>query len=485
MTLLLIGLAHLAGLASAPSALLTARTPQAAVGWVVALVTLPWVAVPLYWTMGSSRFAAYVRTRQRADAAVAAALKPEMALLAATWGDDVTGAPAGLRALAAPPRLPALRGNTTRLLLDGEATFQDLFAGIEGARSSVLLQFYTLAEDGIGGALGRLLEERVRAGVAVHLLFDRVGSHRLRSRYIQRLRAAGVHIGAFRTSSPHHRAPLQFNLRNHRKAAVVDGRVAWLGGANVSDAYLGLDPATGRWRDTQLRLEGPAALAVQLSFCRDWHWSTGELPAGLDWGGTGAPPGGLAQTGRPPESAGETVMVLPSGPSDASSRADLLVQQLIHSGEERIWISTPYFVPDEAVIGALRLAAFRGVDVRLLVPERSDTRLVDSAAFPPLELLEREGVRVYRYQRGFLHAKTIVVDSTAAAVGSLNFDYRSFLLNYEITALLLDPEAVRRVADSFTDDLAQSKEMSSVDFARRSTRQRLASRGALLVAPLL
>jgi cardiolipin synthase A/B len=472
---LIVLAAYLAGIASAPSALLTARTPQAAVGWVVALLTIPWLAVPLYWTMGSSRFGAYIRIRQRADAAVEGLHEPELTELTARWGDRVEGAPPGFRALGSHTRLPALRGNTTRLLVDGEATFRDLFAAIEEARSSVLLQFYTLAEDGIGGALGRLIEDRARAGVEVCVLFDRIGSHRLKGRYLRRLRTAGVRIRPFRTSSPSHRAPFQFNLRNHRKAAIVDGRSAWLGGANVADAYLGLDPTVGRWRDTQLRIDGPAAAAVQLSFCRDWYWATGEHPEGLPW---------MADSGSDTERGG-TVLVLPSGPSDESGRADLLVQQLIHAAEERIWITTPYFVPDEAVLGALRLAAFRGVDVRLLVPERSDSGLVDRAAVPHLEELAAAGVRVYRYQRGFLHAKTIVVDAAVAAVGSLNFDYRSLFLNYEITALLLDADAVRQVAESFLEDLAQSREMTARDFAERSIADRLASRGALLLAPLL
>lgn len=477
-------LSYLLGAASAVSALLTARTAQGTVAWVVSLLTFPWLAVPAYWLFGSPRFEGYVSARRGGDSRLRDAMAPALEALT-PFRRVLPEERGGITAVERLARLPILGANRSELLLDGEATFDSLFRGIEGARRSVVVQFYTVRDDGLGRELQRRCVEKARAGVPVLFLYDLIGSYSLPRHYVETLEAAGVRVAGFRSTRSRRPGRLQINFRNHRKVVVVDGRAGWVGGLNVGNEYLGRDPRIGPWRDTHLRVEGPAALALQLAFVEDWHWATGDVPE-LPWEPVPVDGGGGGEGGANlPSNRDEPVLILPSGPADPVSTAGLLVQHAIHSAAERLWITSPYFVPDEAVLEGLKLAAFRRVDVRILLPQRSDSRVVDLAGLPPLEALLRAGVRIYRYQAGFLHAKTVVVDGLAAAVGTVNIDNRSFRLNFEITAILFGEGAIREVADAFEADLARSRELSVEEMQDRNFAARLASRVAYLFAPVL
>jgi cardiolipin synthase A/B len=504
----LIAFVHILGAANAVAALLTARTAQGTLAWVVALVAFPWLAIPAYWLFGSPRFEGYVSARRGGDSRLREAMAPAIGAIE-PFRASVPEERGGITALERLARLPILRGNRTTLLLDGEATFASLFEGIEAAQRCIVVQFYTIRDDRIGGELARRLMARAREGISIRLLYDRIGSVSLPGSWIRELEESGVVVHGFRSTRLGKLGRLQINFRNHRKIVVVDGRVAWVGGLNVGDEYLGRDPRYGPWRDTHLRVEGPAALALQLAFMEDWHWASGKVPE-LPWEPVPAGRGGLVASGaggaagtdvtvsfttgdaaRPVTdsavgpAADEPVLILPSGPADAVSTAGLLVQLAIQTAVDRLWITSPYFVPDEAVLEGLKLASFRGVDVRILLPERSDSRLVDLAAYPPLEALLRAGVRMYRYQGGFLHAKTVVVDELAAGVGTVNIDNRSFRLNFEITAILFDRGAIAAVAEAFEADLEVSRELSAEEVRDRPFLARLASRVAYLMAPVL
>jgi cardiolipin synthase len=264
----------------------------------------------------------------------------------------------------------------------------------------------------------------------------------------------------------------QLNFRNHRKLVVVDGVEGWVGGLNVGDEYLGRDPEVGPWRDTHLRIAGPAVLGLQLAFAEDWYWATRELL--------------FDQLAWPADARGDTpVLVLPSGPADRLETASLMYQQAIQAAQRRIWIASPYFVPDGGVLGALHLAALRGVDVRLLIPERSDSLVVDAAAEGFLDPLVASGIRVYRYSGGFLHSKHFLVDDRVAGVGTANLDNRSFRLNFEVTAVVADPRFASQVAAMFEDDLERARRVSHRDIQERPFWRRAFSRGALLLSPVL
>ncbi len=460
---------HALGAISSIHALMGTRTAQGAIAWAVSLNTFPYVAVPAYWVLGRSKFQGYVTARRAGDL--------EIRHVVQTVGAEIeefrspgerTGAARAAELLA---EMPTLRSNMVELLIDGEATFASIFDGIEQARDYVLVQFFIVKDDGLGRDLQSRLIAKAEEGVDVFFLFDEIGSYKLPNSYIRELRDAGVQAVNFHSrKGPRNR--FQINMRNHRKIVVVDGHTAWLGGHNVGDEYLDGGQDFDRWRDTHLKIEGPAALAVQLSFFEDWHWATDAVPE-LDW-----TPKRIADDGA-------DVLVVPTGPADPLETAGLMFVHAIHSARERIWIASPYFVPDEPVMAALQLAGLRGVDVRVLIPEEPDHLLVYLAAFSFFDQAKATGVQIYRYTGGFLHQKVMLIDDEAAAVGTANFDNRSFRLNFEITAFVAAEALVSKVERMLLDDFANSVQMQPGDVDSRGFWFKLAVRLAHLTAPIL
>ena len=375
-----------------------------------------------------------------------------------------------VRAIERLAKMPFLSGNTVDLLIDGERTFESIFAGIAEATEYVLVQFFIINDDELGRRLADAMMERCSAGVRVHLLYDEIGSHKLPKAYLRRLSNAGVQVRSFHSSRGRGNR-FQLNFRNHRKVVVVDGQAGWVGGHNVGDEYLGKNPKFGPWRDTHIKLAGPAVLGLQLSFVEDWHWATDES---LD----------LTWTPHRPEGGDRDVIVLPSGPADSVETASLMFQQAIHAARNRVWIASPYFVPDEGVRAALQLAAIRGVDVRVLIPNKPDHLLVYLSAFSFLGEMIDGGVKIFRYEPGFLHEKVILVDDYAAGVGTANLDNRSFRLNFEITAITLNHGFASEVEAMFLADFARARCMTSDELAAKRWYFRLASRLAHLLAPI-
>ena len=468
--LLIVVLAHVLGFVSSIHAIMSTRTSQGAIAWAVSLNAFPYVAVPAYWVLGRNKFQGYVTARRARDEEshrrlreVAEGLTPY--LLPESEKSEATRAAEGLA------DLPVLRGNDVELLIDGEATFRSILDGIDAANDYILFQFYIIHDDELGRRVKSHLIAMAEQGVRVYFLYDEVGSHGLPRRYQDELRAAGIEVYDFHTrKGPGNR--FQINFRNHRKVVVVDGRTAWVGGHNVGDEYLGKDPKFGNWRDTHVRIEGPAALGAQLSFVEDWYWATKTLPE-LDW------------TPKPAREGNAPVLIVPSGPADEVETAALMFVHAINSATERIWIASPYFVPDEAVVAALQLAGLRGVDVRILIPDKPDHLLVYLAAFSYFDDAGRTGVEFFRYTDGFLHEKVMLIDDAAATIGTANFDNRSFRLNFEITAVLSDPEFVSRVERMFEDDFVKSRKVQQDEYADKSFWRRLVVRLARLTSPLL
>jgi cardiolipin synthase A/B len=467
---LALGVAHVAGLLTAAAALMSTRTPQGSVAWILSLLFAPWLAVPIYWLFGRSRFDGYVSARQGEDQTLRRELEGK-ALGVAPFRvplDDDRGGIAAVEHLA---RLPVLSGNKVELLEDGETVFAHLFEGLEAAQEYALVQFYIVRDDALGREFHRRLVGCAARGVRVYFLADRIGSHRLPDSYMASLREAGVEAHFF-TSSRGRAYRFQVNFRNHRKVTVVDGSSGWVGGLNVGDEYLGKDPSIGHWRDTHLELSGPAVLGLQLTFLEDWFWVTGQVPD-VSW------------SPKPAADPGQAVLIVPSGPADAVETAGLFFQHAIHSAVHRIWISSPYFVPDRGVMSALKLAAYRGVDVRILIPKRGDAWLIDLAGFAFFADLIRAGVRIFRYRKGFLHHKMLVLDGEASAVGTANLDNRSFRLNFEITAVLLGADANRRIEAAFEEDFQHSEPLSLADVIGQPLGERVLSRLVYLFAPIL
>jgi len=466
----LIPLIYVAGAVAAVEAVMTARTAQGAIAWAVSLVSVPFIAVPAYLVFGRSKFEgtleAYKQSRTEIDALV-----DQVRTNLEPWVVADDQLPGVYRAVQRLSGMSLTRGNRVELLVNGEATFDSILAGIAAAERYVLVQFYMFHDDGLGRRMQQALIERARAGVPVYMLYDEVGSKGLPRRYLEPLRSAGVKVSSFKpTQGAGNR--FQLNFRNHRKMVVVDGVTGWVGGHNVGDEYLGLDPGFTPWRDTHVRIDGPAVLQVQATILADWYWATRTRPD-LNWEATAA------------SDADVRVMIVPSAPSQQLETAGLLFTTSLHAAKRRIWISAPYFVPDEAVLKALQLAALRGVDVRVITTGKGDSLPVYLAAFHYMEQLRGLGIRFYAYKPGFLHEKVMLVDDEVSTVGTANFDNRSFRLNFEVTSVIVDREFARQMEAMFEQDFAHAEAIDPDEFSRKPFWWRLGVRLSRLAAPVL
>ncbi len=369
--------------------------------------------------------------------------------------------------------MPFTDGNDVQLCIDGEATFKAIFAGIAAATSYLLVQFFIVRDDEIGRAFKARLLDAAARGVRIYFLFDEMGSHELPGRYIAELRRAGIDIRPFKTTKGA-KNRFQLNFRNHRKIVVVDGRIAFVGGHNVGDDYLGKSRKFGHWRDTHVRVEGPVAAEVQVAFLEDWHWSSGALPE-VDWQAAA----GAART------TGIAALALPTGPADGLDTCCLLFLAAIQAAKHRVWITSPYFVPDAQIVSALQLAAMKGVDVRIILPAVADHVLVWLASFAYLKDAIPHGIKLYRYQAGFIHEKVLLIDDALSAVGTANFDNRSFRLNFGITMLFADVGFAKQVETMLLRDLEGAKPVTLAEIDGRGFPFRLAVRVARLLAPVL
>ena len=470
--LVAIALLHLIGLACAVRALLVGRTAQGTVAWIVGLALFPYLALPLYSVFGLGRFHGYVRARRSRDGRLNDLMRAVHPIRHAPRGLDRATAPKALLALERLADLPFTSGNDAELLVDGTQTFRSLFRGISEARRYLLVQFYIIHDDRLGRALKCALIERAKAGIAVYVLYDEIGCHKLTRAYVRELRDAGVQVTSFNAAQSWLSRHWRLNFRNHRKIVVADGEIAWVGGLNVGLEYVDRHPTLTPWRDTHLKVAGPAALGCQLAFVEDWYWATGQAPD-LDW------------TPRPAEARNLTALVLPTGPADELETCALAFGQMVATAQQRIWIANPYFVPDSHLVAALQLAALRGVDVRILMPARPDYRLVWLAAMSFIPDLIKAGVKIHLYEAGILHQKVALFDDRLASIGTANFDNRSFRLNFEIGVVVWDEEFNLEVARMLQQDFARSRQMTAELVQQQSFAFRLASQGARLLAPVL
>ncbi len=465
--------AEIAAVASATHALFTVRTAQGTIAWIIGLIAFPWLGLPLYWMFGSRKFDAHseaMRKKLQDHHERLHAAREELLPFQVPRREIRS---ARVSALADVAGEEFLEGNQLELLIDGEATFDAILAGIAQAQRSVYVQFYIMREDGLGLRLLEALADRAAAGVDVCFLFDSFGSAAMKPDLIAKWQSRRVQMATFCAFSGW-RDRWRLNFRNHRKIVAIDGQVGFVGGHNVGDEYLGKNPKYGRWRDTHVRVEGPSVLQLQMGFAADWYFATGRVV-----GGNWQPPE------RPSIVQGQRALVLTSGPSDGFERCTLFFLNTITMAEHRLWIASPYFVPDEGIIQALQLAAIRGVDVRILLPMKPDQRLVWLASFALLEGLIHPNIRIYRFTGGFLHQKALLVDDDFAAVGTANFDNRSFRLNFEVTLAVSDQKFASEIAVMFERDFAESIEVADDDYTSRSVPFKAAAQAARLLAPIL
>ncbi|WP_244813659.1 cardiolipin synthase [Caballeronia sp. Lep1P3] len=486
----LVMAAHVLGVIAAVHAIINTRTSQGAVAWAVSLVAMPYLTLIPYLFLGRSKFAGYIDARrleieilrnrskpvewespERSDAshgdlalADASGVRGELAPGPAEYLGNPT-----IRTLQRLSGMPFLHGNSVRVLVNGDATFAAILEAIEAAERYVVVQFFIVRADALGELLKDALIAKAKAGVRVYFLYDSIGSFDLPHRYVHALRAGGVEAHPFATKRKFVNR-FQINFRNHRKIVVVDGKRAFVGGHNVGVEYLGGNPRLSPWRDTHVEVRGPAIASIQFVFTEDWYWATQRLP----------------ELGPAPHADDNMhCMVLSSGPADKQETCSLFFVEAINAARERIWITSPYLIPDEAVFSALRLAVMRGVDVRILIPSRRDHRVVFAASKLYAYDLVLAGVRIFRYVPGFLHQKVVLVDDIAASVGSANLDNRSFRLNFEITVLTVDRHFAREVGRMLLADFAHAYEIDGDDYRGAAFWRRMAMHVARLFSPIL
>lgn len=461
-----------------PMILLSRKQPVAMLAWLLAVSFIP-VAGPLFFLVfgRERRLPGLPRKKVRSDAAIRPYLDP-LVTAEPALEPHLERVPATMRpALRVAERVgvhPLTAGNRLALCNGAAEKYEALLADIAAARHHVHLEYFKLRHDRFGERLAAALGERARAGVEVRLLIDGVGSILLSRRYIARLRAAGVDFQWFHPLNPLRRR-WSLNIRNHRKIAVIDGRAGYVGGINLGDEYLGRDPWSGAWHDMAVRLEGPAVHSLQRVFLEDWHFSTGELPAGEAYFPVVAP-----------EPEGPLVQIVNSMPSDELvTEMHQIYFSALAAARRRAWLMTPYFLPDETIQTALAGLALGGVDVRVVVTERIRERVVSIASRGYFPAMLETGVRIFHFRPdATLHAKALLVDDALAIVGSANMDHRSFRINFETGALICDPAFARTLEACFEAELGDARELTLEDMRRRHMGTRAVEALARLAAPL-
>ena len=362
----------------------------------------------------------------------------------------------------------------TEVLTDGDQAFSRIIEQLEKANHHIHLEYYIVRHDGLGNQIKDVLIRKAKEGVIVRFLYDAVGSWKLSKKYIKDLKEAGVQIIPF---SPV-RMPIfnnKINFRNHRKIIVIDGNIGFVGGLNIGDEYLGKDEYFGFWRDTHLYVKGKAVRSLQLIFLQDWYYMTEESLLSPEY---------LSPSLTEQKQHGGVQMIA-GGPDQEWEVIKNLFFTMITSAKKSIWIASPYFIPDDDIFSALKVAALSGIDVRLLIPNRPDKKIVFYASRSYFPELMEAGVKIYEYEKGFLHSKVIIVDGEVASIGTANMDMRSFHLNFEVNAFLYNTNSLRKLVEDYEVDILHSQPIVKEVFANRPIYQRVMESLCRLTSPLL
>lgn len=443
------------------------RHPDKAVTWLVILFLIPFVGFLLYYFVAKTYYCHHSYKKQNCNSEsfkaelMARIHRPipkdqlnEISLQQNAW-------------LRNNPSIPATACHETIVYSDGEQAFEAMLESMANAKHHIHLEFYIIRDDRLGTRFEQILTRKAREGIQVRLIYDGIGSRHLCKAFLHRLQQAGVETGCF--------FPLlttfidkRINYRNHRKIVVVDGKIGFFGGLNIGDEYVGENPQFGYWRDTHFRMKGNSVLWIQYAFLTDWCRAKKQFLTDPDYYPVQDVQGE------------EFVQIVKSGPDETLLE---LIFSMIVSAKQRLYIETPYFVPDPGILLAIKTAVRSGVDVRIIIPGTPDKKLVYNATLSYVQELLQAGVRFFCYQKGFLHAKVLISDDLACS-GSANMDMRSFCGQFEINAIFYDSKVVKRLVQDFHMDLSVSKEVVLSEFMERSRFQKMKEIFARLLSPL-
>jgi cardiolipin synthase len=448
------------------------RTPAATIAWLMVLAFLPILGWLVYRLIGPQRLERRKLRRRLTRKVVEEAFGAITAIEAESpmrHRDQLA------RIAIAAGEAPPLRADALELYCDGDAAYHAIDAAIDAATHHVHVEYYIWEPDTIGQRLRDRLVACAKRGIEVRVIVDAAGSSHTRGKFFKPLVAAGAEVYWFNPVSILGLRRRRADFRSHRKIVVCDGKVGFTGGMNMTDVHSRECSGAAAWRDTHLRICGSAVRALQRVFVEDWLYSSGGKTIPFD----------DLYFPQPPTPDGEVVQVIASGPDLAIFAIHKMYFAAINHAIDRVWLTTPYFVPDDAILNALVSAAMRGVDVRLIVPAKGDSKLVELAARSYYPDLLAAGARVFEYTPSFVHAKTFVVDDDVAIVGTANVDNRSFRLDFEVVAVIYGHSINQGLADAFCTDLEQCREVPRDVFERLPFWSRLGQSGARLLSPLL
>ncbi|MEG1700420.1 MAG: cardiolipin synthase [Alistipes sp.] len=443
------------------------RNPLKTMPWIVVLLLAPIIGLVFYFFFGQNLSKQRIisrRTRKRIT----------MRLVEAEHADvpDILEKYRPLAKLLANSILAVpLYGSRITPYTDGTSKMEALLQQIAAARHHIHLQYYILADDTTGCRLRDALIEKVHQGVAVRILYDDVGCSGVKKTFFEQMRREGIEVYAFlHVNFP--RFTSKVNYRNHRKIAVIDGRVGFIGGMNIADRYLS-GTAWGTWRDTHFRIEGGGTAGLQASFLSDWSATTKQQISGA------------AYYPSTPRYTDNVLQIVPSGPFGKWRTLLQADSFAIAQARQRVWIQTPYFLPSDVLNTALQVSALAGIDVQLMLPTRSDSKVVDLATYSFLDDMIKAGVKISFYTPGFLHSKLLIIDDCLTVIGSSNMDFRSFEHNFEVNAFVYDCDFTTRMATIFEDDRTHCHTLMPAEWFHRSRGRKLAESLMRLISPLL
>jgi cardiolipin synthase len=366
------------------------------------------------------------------------------------------------------------QNNNVEIFKDGKEKFAELFKCMEAAKNHIHVQYYIIRNDRVGNELLSILVKKAEEGLEVRLLYDSVGGREISKNTVDRLNKSGVKVASFFSSKFPFLFNFKINYRNHRKIVVIDGEIGFIGGFNVGEEYVGLNEHFGYWRDTHIKIVGDAVIDLQTRFFLDWiHASKEEM-------------GYLPKYFPDTKNKGSVgIQIVSSGPDNSNEVIKCNYIKMIDSAKKNIYLQTPYFIPDTSVLDSIKIAALSGVDVRILIPCKPDHPFVYWATNWYCGELLRYGVKVYTYENGFLHAKTLIVDGIVSSVGTANFDVRSFKLNFEGNAIIYDTRTSLKLKEIFFEDLDYSLELTRELYLDRGIGVKFKESISRLFAPLL
>lgn len=451
--------------------------PMKTIAWLMVVTFLPILGIGLYFFFGKNfRKEKIFSRKELADSEQLKTLAQYQPSSSGKdyWIDEVIASKSHImRMLYNSDKVLLTEYNEIEILVDGRETFTAIISALEQAQDHIHLEYYIIEDDNLGNKIREILIEKALSGVEVRVIYDDIGSWGLSRKYISSLKNAGVRIFPFMPA----RFPFfsnKINHRNHRKIIVVDGKIGFVGGLNIADRYITGSNELGKWRDTHLQIKGEAVYSLQSVFLLDWYFVSKRNIYSQD-------------KYFPSNNVRERclVQVVASGPDSDWATIMQAFFSAIATAQLYIYISTPYFLPNESILTALRTAALSGIDVRILLPAHSDSKLVHWSSFSYIDQLLDAGIKVYLYQKGFTHSKLIMVDDIFCSVGTANMDIRSFDQNFEVNALIYDEKLTVAMRNIFMNDLKELEAVDPVQWEQRPRSVVFRESVARLFSPLL